>query len=621
MFNFQRNVAKTRLIYRQILSAALLSLTACSGASEDSTSSTNVDDSASESVTADTITAIHRSGQTFLTWPETSGARYHIYRHIEPINKSTIAAARRLTGKWGNLGTDTSVNLYGTDNVPANFVIEDLGTPLSESTGFFVYTIPENRQGDFFYAVTNIIDGEEDMDFSAGSQSLSSAVSESSATPSPVLVASTNNDKSRIYQQYMDYDNWNPTLNGYAYDFGVTLPHNYDPKKSYPLQLVLHAFGENYKSLPETEYNWEVIQLRPSDPGPPNNSYHSWWYGFSSDHNYQTTRLPPMQGTVNNFTEQRVLAATRFVLNSPDFNTNEELTHIVGNSMGASGAVSFGLRYPAVFSGIYASQPMTNYASSPLFQDNFVALWGKQQSNLPIINGGTESSTIKRFNSGQSAATGVWDWMNHLQQIDRRHNESFAYLMIDHGKADTTIDWQTQGQPLAEALTNARVGFSANAFGDAGHSWLAFAAVVKPTFGLGFDTLAPWRYPVSMSFPAISHASGSSPVNPAARGDDSYNVTIEWSTPANAFGNNIVDAVNRYEITLRSTTTDQTADITPRRTQLFNPRAGQQCNWTATKLADKHATSGTATVSANGLLTIVNCPIHTGKGTHLVVKC
>jgi len=604
-------------IFRLSLAFALLALSSCSGGSHKNTAG-----APGTGATAEKLTATHRSGQTFLVWRETSdNARYHVYRHIAPIDKTTLANATRLTDKWGSLGPDTSENKHRSENVPANFIIDDLGTPLSSNSGLFVHTVPADQQGTYYYAVTSVFNSREDTEIIPGINSLSAPVSESSATPRPVLVTSQNGGKGRIYQQYMDYANWNPTLNGYAYDFGVTLPSSYDPAKSYPLQLVLHAYGESYRNLAETEFDWEIIQLRPSDPGQSQNSKHSWWYGYASDHNYKTTNLPPVQGTISNFTEQRLIAAVRFVLANREFNTDSQLTHIVGNSMGASGAVSLGLRYPSVFSGAYASQPMMNYADSPTFQDNFVRLWGAQQSNLPILNGGAESDSINQFSIGQSEETGVWDWMNHLQQIDRRIGADFAYLMIDHGKADTTIDWQTQGQPLSSALTNARVGFSANAFGASGHSWMGFGAVVKPMFGLGFDKLAPWRYPLAHSFPAIHNATGSSSINPGATGDDSYNMTIEWSTEANPFGRKIVDNSNQYEITLRSTVLDQTANITPRRTQSFNPMNGQQCSWTASRVSDGLSVNGNATVSGNGLLTVSNIPIHTGSGTRLVIRC
>lgn len=613
-------------VYTFLLSMIFIVLQACSsGQNEISSTSgqTNVDGDGNDTdVVVSELTATHRNGQTFLTWPEQDpAARYHIYRHSAPIDENSITSATRLTEKWGSLGPATSLNTHGTVNVPANFVIEDLGRPLNNNTGLFVYTTPADQQGDYFYAVTTVVNGSESASVVAGINSLSTSINERNSTPQPILVESANSGKSRIYQQYMDYANWNPTFNGYAYDFGVTLPHNYNPAISYPVQLVLHAFGETYPSLPESEFDVETIQVRPSDPGLDQNSEHSWWYGYASDHNYRTTDLTPSQGTITNFTEQRVLAAVRFVLNASDISSNSELTHIVGGSMGASGALSLAIRYPTVFSGIYAGQPMTNYPASPAFQKNFVLLWGEQQSNLPIVNSGPESGSIRRFGYGQNAETGVWDWMNHFEQLKRRSNEDFAYLMIDHGKADRIIDWQTQGEPLARAFTDAKLGFSANAYGGVGHTWLGFGAVVNQLFGLGFGDLAPWRYPVSLSYPAIHNATGSSSIDPGSENDSSYNMNIEWSTPANSFGSGIVDTSNRYEITIRSNTGNQTADITPRRTQNFNPSSGQGCSWSAVNVSSGISTTGTTSAAATRLVTATGVPIYSDSGTRLTINC
>ena len=323
-----------------------------------------------------------------------------------------------------------------------------------------------------------------------------------------------------------------------------------------------------------------------------------------------------------NCTEQRVLASVDFLIDDSEFNIDSDLTHMYGHSMGGSGSLAFGMRYPSVFSGIYASEPMTNYATSPNFQDNFVQLWGEQSRNLPIINGGPDSGRIAAYDSNGIASTGVWDWMNHLEQLRRRSWDQYAYLIIEHGKEDTTIDWVTQGQPLARALTEARVGFSARARAELGHVWLGFSAVVKTMFGLGFGDQNQWRYPNSLSFPALTHASASSDINPTRIGDSNYNMNIEWSTPKNQFDEEIVDLQNQYQISLRSLEGNQTASVTPRNTRLFQLSAGQLCNWSVVSNANNQLIqSGSAQVDDLGLLTIDNVAILTDRGSRLTINC
>ncbi len=623
----QPDHGKLKLILRKLSPVLLLlALTACTSQSDRTlTTATGgglpVNPNQVLPQTISELTALHRSGQTFLVWPESGGASYHVYRHSVPVTQDNLASAQKLTARWGALDNNTSRNTYRSNEEPDNFVVEDLGLPLADNTGLFVHTVQNGEQGSAYYGVT-IVTGN-DTETLVASNTLDSAVTETVATPRPVLVSSKNSGKGRLYTHYMDYQNWNPTLNGYAYSYTIALPANYNASRSYPLQLNLHAYGEGLRYLSETEFaDWEIIQLFPHDPGEQQGTIHTWWFGFAADHNYRTAGQLPSSGNVANFTEQRLLAAIRAVINDSAFNVNNDLIHVIGNSMGASGALSLGLRYPNVISGIYASQPMTNYPASPTFQSNFIQLWGQQPSALQVLNSGPDSGTIRRYGAGGNVPTTAWNWMNHLDQMRRRTADDFAFLAIDHGKADATIDWQTQGRPLVQALTDAKAGFSANALDGVGHGWQAFAAVVKPLFGLGYGDEAPWRYPRSLSYPSITNASGSGSVNPANSGNDSYNTNIEWSTAANSFGQPIVDNSNTYEISIRSTAGSQTANITPRRTASFDPAGGSQCQWSAVNNATGQTVqSGTATASGGGVVTAVGVPVNVSQGTRLRINC
>jgi len=545
---------------------------------------------------------------------------YHVYRHNSPITSGNLSSATKLTNRWGALDQNTSVNRYGSSAVPDNFVIQDSQGALADNQGLFVNTTQNNTQGNAYYAVTSVINGQESTRIDPGKNATTQAVNESVSTPRPVLTVSSGGG--RVYTQYMDYSRWNPTLNGYAYNFAVALPAGYNRSNSYPLMVEFHAYGELHKFVDQAEYNWPVIQLFPSDPGEGAGTTHSWWYGYAADHNYKTQGGLPNSGKVENFTEQRVIAAINFLVNDGQFNVDRNYIHSFGHSMGGSGALAYALRYPSLFAGIYASEPMTNYASSPVFQENFTRLWGSKAQNLPIVNNGPNNSDIRNYGAGGSQATNVWDWMNHQQQIKRRSTDRFGYLMIDHGKQDTTIDWATQGRPMARVLSEARVGFSATAVGGVGHNWLGFDGVVTSVFGFGFGDEAGWRYPRSLSFPSITYATGSGSIDPSSGGTDRYNKTIEWSTPRNSFHQSIVDSSNRYEISLRSTSGNQTAQITPRNTNAFKPSAGRSCSWNVTDIGSNGSIgSGNATVANSGLLTITGVQIRTGQGSRLSISC
>ncbi len=500
--------------------------------------------------------------------------------------------------------------------MPANFVINDLASPLGDNTGLFVYTTQPGDSSNAYYGVTAVNSNGAEQTLIA----TNTPVTESVATPRDVLTVTNGNGRGRIFTQYMDYINWNPTFNGYAYNYTLALPSNYNPAVAYPLMLELHAYGEQYKYVPESEFDWQVISLFPNDPGFAVGATNSWWYGYARDHNYKTGGSIPNSGVIANFTEQRVMRAVQAAINHPDYNVDENRVHAYGNSMGASGSMSMALRYGTILSGVYASQPMTNYATDPIFRSEFERLWGLESRNLPIVNAGPYSEGISLYGANGVQNIGVWDWMNHHQQVVDRRGDNFAYLMIMHGKQDDTIQWASQGRPTVRALTDANIGFTARNL-QIGHTWVGFATNTA-MFGFGNAEEFPWKYPLNLSFPAVQNASGSGPTNPSNSGEDDHNLNIEWATPHTPFASTIVDQTSRYEISIRSTAGSQTADITPRRTQQFNPNSGASCSWTATNNNNgANLGSGSSTVDGDSLLTIPGVNIVTGSGTKLAISC
>lgn len=565
------------------------------------------------------LQAFHRSGQTFLTWTEdasVAGEKYHVYRSTLPITTASLSQAQLLTGKWGALDDNTSVHRHAAPDsgVPATFVIQDLGTPLSAEQGLFVFTTPQAQSGTFYYAVTQVTGGTESTSLDPGSNSLLNGIVESTATPQPVLTVSTNAGKGRIYTQYMDYAAWNPTFQGYAYNYSVALPDNYDPSVLWPVKLMPHAYIERFRMESKAEYGWQSIEVFVDDSGGTAENIQTWWYGFAADHNYQTGGSVPTQGVIENFTEQRVLKTLDEVV--ANFSADPLRIHSQGHSMGASGSVSLGMRYPDVLAGIYASEPMTDYRSSPLFQSDFTALWGSRESNLPIVNRGTHASHLQKYDG-----TGVYDWMDHQQQLIARRGEDMAFLMIGHGKADRVIDWATQGQPIIASLNTARVGFTSEQRGGWDHTWMGYGQSLDNMFSPAAEGLSQWVYPRNRSFLSFTNGTGSGPNVPGSTGTNFYNMQFEWSVPWNSFHTDMVDTRDRYEVSVRSTTVEQTADITPRKLQVFDVTPGQQVSWqNVNNATGQLLQSGTVTVDADGLVTIPQVRILKDAGNRLTLN-
>lgn len=562
------------------------------------------------------IQAFHRSGQTFVTWQEdtsVSGEEYHVYRSASPITTANLGQAQKLTAKWGPVDDNTSVNFRAAQGVPANFVINDLAAPLTSNQGLFVHTTQAGHNGTWFYAVTQVNSGIENSTLVAGQSSLTTGVTESVATTTPVLTVSVNGGKGRIYTHYMDYAKWNPTFQGYAYNYSVALPANYTPGTAWPLKLMPHAYGERMRLEPESEYGWPCIQLFPDDKGGGELNYQTWWYGFAADHNYKSGGQIPTSGTIENFTEQRVLKAIDEV--SAIFSVDPLRVHSQGHSMGASGSLSLGMRYANMFVGIFGSEPMTNYASSPLFQNDFTALWGSQASNLPIVSNGAYAGPIKTYDG-----TGVYNWMNHHQQLTNRRGDDMAFLMVGHGKSDDVIDWATQGRPFIAALNAGNTAFTAEERFGWDHNWMGFGQALDSMFSPSDGGLSAWEYPRNLSFPAITNATGSGPSDPTDFGSQFYNMTVEWSVPWNNFHNNILDTAGRYEISLRSTNGNQVAEVTPRKFQSFLAPAGTTVTWqNISNVTGQAVQSGTVVSDAKGVVTIPRFQIGTNVGNRLIL--
>ena len=563
------------------------------------------------------LQVVHRSGQSFVTWqedPGVTGEGYHVYRSTSPITTSNIGQAQKLTARWGALDDQTSRHALTGVGAPANFVIQDLGTALSDDQGLFVYTIPAGEAGNWYYAVTEVIGGNESQALTAGSNSLSSPVNDTVATPRPVLVSTLNDGHGRVYTQYMDYKNWNPTFQGYAYNYSVATPTNYDSSVAWPMRLMPHAYGERYRLESFSDFDWPVIEVFPDDAGAQSGFVNSWWYGFSADHNYKTEGPIPTSGSIENFTEQRLLQMIDQV--KANFNVDPQAIHIQGNSMGASGALSLGMRYGDVFAWIFASEPMTNYGTNPLFQGGFEEVWGTQAANLPIVNKGPYASRLTKYNG-----TGVYGWMNHQQMLIVMRSEPMAMLMVGHGKVDDVIDWQTQGRPIVAALNNAHVAFTAENRGNWDHNWMGFDYMNEAMFGVPNVERTDWIFRKDSSLIAFSDASGSGPLVSGATGTDYYNLELDWSVPWNNFGAAIVDAASHFEVTLRSRAGAQTASVTPRRTSAFKVAPGATVTWQNTKVSTAQVLqSGTVTADSAGLVTIQGVQILTGTGNRLVLN-
>lgn len=519
------------------------------------------------------LAGFHRSGQSFLTWreaPDIAGESYRVYRAPFAITSANLASTTLVATVAEGSG------LYrreaGRTDPPSGFdqqafILDDLGAPLPAGTGLFVWTSHES--GTFSYAVTLERNGSENRAISS-QNALSTGLAESEAPPRPVLVWQSPSRAGRLYTQWMDYARWNPTFEGYAYNYEVTVPPTYDGVTPIPLVVYLHGWANDggYELQPETPWDWPVAQVIIDD------RYHTWFYGFSATYDFARGGEAD-SGPIENFTEERILRAVRETQAMSWLRVDPRRLYAFGSSMGGSGSLTLGMRYPDVFAAAYGALAMTDYATSPDGGADWVAdlapKWGAIAANLPVRSRGADAASLARFDG-----TTVWTWMNHQRQMRDRAGDEMAYLHVAHASLDDVISWRTQGRPFYGALYDGRRAFTGMVF-DGDHHWPGFIDANPTT---QFDR---WEFRRDRSFPAVTNASNSSPVPPGATA--LYHADIEWSCPWNDFAGDLVDTDARWEVVLRSRIA-QTADVTPRRLAALRIAAGNSFAWRNVRVSD-----------------------------------
>ncbi len=593
--------------------------------------------------------ARHRSGQTFITWTERSelaGERYRIYRHTAPISATNLGAATRLyelvegssafhANRYNFEGSGVWTSRYAGRLAATNLA------PLPAGAGLLVWTLDPadfagGSTGAAWYAVTTVTNGVENTsDFSAANAC--GPVAEGVADPAPLLLTNfppvAGGGAVNIYVQYMDLRRWNPTFhapnpfNGYlgldeadpavtgavqyAYDYAVVLPSC--TNRPAPAYVRLHGWsGGVYPPVASDPdpYDWCAYKIVPYDLS------ETWFFGFAADWDFRRG-LPPTNGAVANFTEQRILRMVHDLIRDPPagpVDTNR--VYVFGSSMGGSGALALALRYPNVFAAAYASQPMTDYATSgdgggTAWRDDVEWKWGAAALNLPVLiraPGGWANHLQPH------QGLGVWDWQDHQQQLGARAGEEFVPFGIGHGTNDYVIEWPTQGAPVYPRLDAARICWGGY-ISDGDHSWMGWAGL-PPAIGVD-GSLAPFRnFTVRKdeSVPGLARASADNPLPVARIGG--FNQDLEWSASWYDWDGPVRDETNRWEVSLRSLTgSNQTVSVTPRRLVHFPKAPGTRVLWRNFPAGSTNPVQrGQLAADAQGLLTITGVLV--GAGGH-----
>ncbi|NUQ61637.1 MAG: prolyl oligopeptidase family serine peptidase [Pirellulales bacterium] len=539
-----------------------------------------------------TAKAIHRAGQTFLTWQEIEGAKeYRVYRALEPIRDPALAACvgsadddstlnfRAATGDFRDQqqkkGTKTPPGPQGPakrdlqvkDQLadarrdPAyHFVIEPDGKPLGDDVGLFVYTAKKDETA--HYAV--VTDGKI--------VAVSGPVSERVAMPEPVP------------QGEYGYVHWVDDIGtaeytamgnraGYAFNFDFVPSREPGPQ---PLWILPHARGGNYRMGHHNRRPGPPHVLVPDDdPWAPGDvagraaPYFTMWHGYNT--NCGTGR-PLTEGVNVNYTERRLSWTIEWVRRR--FEVDPARITMTGGSMGGIASVFTALRHPDVLAAIFANVPVLDFGAIWANNDLYVApLWGKPGEKIRSWDG-----------------VDIYDTMRAAWYAENHPESDFPLMVILVGKNDTTVGWADK-PVFFRAMESTRHGGSFywdrrshGAQPVDGRYWHQGRTPPPDMAGLAekapieVDFLAFRR---DRSYPAFSRCSlndnpgDGRPESGAPHGQ--INGYLLWDA------GDIVDTPTRWEMTLKLTPgaprDECTVDVTPRRLQALQVAQGEKFRW------------------------------------------
>lgn len=613
------------------------------------------------------LTAFHRHGQTFLTWPEHTGLTgeiYRLYRSDAPITAENLRWASFLVqvGKdsavaWGNYFQHSDIY---DPRLTGRFIFNNGSQALKPGTGALVWTLAAEdfgggSAGTGYYAVTVTPRGEPEI-FS--DLYTTPPVEEEVGFPRPVEISNSPGIHpgagGHFYLQYMDLRGWNATFHApnntnefygfdpqkidaanalaYVYDYSVFEPTpelcGGEVPDPLPVMVFLHGWRNNRYATPQDYiYPYCAYGLYPVD------QTQTWYFGFARDHDFRTN-IPIQPGDViENYTEQRVLRMVADLMRYPPGPAvDPQRVYLFGHSMGGTGALAFAQRYPNVFAAVYSGQPVTDFYPGPGVDTNWpedaMLKWGAPELNLPIhISAPNDwAAHLQKYNGA-----GVYDWQNLRSAFDSggiisrsgvkidRTGDEMAPFGVDHGTIDDAVRFPTQGQPVYPLLARSPRAW-AGAIVEKPHAWSQFG---WPLPNLAQQNNVPfWNFQVikDETVPGLSNLSGNDPNPPA--GPTTYNQTILWSASWNAWDGAPVDNPDRWRMSFCAVepgsqkcggSATRTVDITPRRLQRFIIVPGQVYRWENREVGGilgsalgtgRLVASGTVTAGENGLLTI-----------------
>ena len=558
---------------------------------------------AAAEVTVTDIQAVHRDGQTFVTWKDAAEGeagqsfRYSLYRSDQPITQDNLGKAQLcMKGVFNN-----SAKLFGhafwpkerLDPKLPTCVIKEGGKPLPMWSGLAVRTV--ETDGTAYYAVV-----ATDLK----SQPLSQVVPGQSATTKPLL------EKAAPIQPIKVYDS-----KGRGRYWKVT---QVTGKKGLPLSVSLHASsgrggtasgnGDYYLYFSKKEWGYRdglpgvfSVEERPKHPDQHlilqsrdaivtpagTRAMETYWFGYVCVPQWAQHKEPRAYP----FTERRMLWIIDWVIKK--YGADPNRVYAGGGSMGAWGSSTFAFRHPELFAAVYPNRPRTRQRGRP----GLVRI----PRNAKVMMDDGETDYFDRMNMVQFASN---------------HHADLPFLGWCCGRHDGFASFKEQID-MVKALTKAHHGF-AFAWNDGNHS-----SGSRP-MGRVTKYYPRQKFALNKSYPAFGNSSidddlGTGEVEKLVDGrkrrvlekgngalEGGINLGFDWT--------DVVDLPDRWSARISNALNKDlmTVDITPRRAQAFKPKPGDTFKWT-----NSAGGGGDVTADRWGLVTAYKVPIKPGEPTVL----
>jgi pimeloyl-ACP methyl ester carboxylesterase len=554
------------------------------------------------------VAAIHRDGQTFITWRELDPAppealtiaqfnarrqslaeqqriRYRVYRAEQPVRTLSQAQLLREAMPLSAWNGDRH-GVYPPPDAPVpRYVIEEGKPPLESGTGLFVHK--PARPGRAFYVVTAVVAGAENTVI--GAANTAEVASEAVGPAPPVLqrvdqpaeFAYVPNPTLRYYVRWEQEGR--SSLPGRPFDYLVAIP----PKVTYPAPVGIHLHG--WGGLLTNGFGWWYGMAR----GRPilvstNQIPYDWWTGYHEKLFSGGIRAPAdwQTGVVRPYTQTRLLQFVDWLGTTMKIDQTRVFT--AGNSMGGSGALMLAIRQPSRIAWSISWVGVHIPAQSPQFRGSYEGVFGKREWGAKFEDG-----------------TPVWDYFDDVWYLRRYPDRDIGFLTFSNGKNDGGIGWK-QAVDFLKALQETRQPHLF-IWGQDGHGQRA----VMPVHG--GEVFMPLDLRTDKSLPAFSRGSlDSLPGDGDPKAGDlqgQVNAFLAWETES------IVDQPDQWSIVLkvvpRAPKSEAVADVTPRRLQHFKLRPGDVVMWT-NRVGAKTVQSGEIAADQWGLVTVPSVQITRG---------